>query len=95
MPVRPPFIQKQQLLNSLVAYYRSTNQTLPPEVFNGEHDGAFKLGGVWIELIDLFMAVFRLGGLIKVGSERSPVPLGRQLMVSVDADIPSANGQPG
>ena len=68
MPVRPPFPQKQQLLNSLIGFYKSTNQQLPPEVFNGgEHDGAFKLGDVWIEITDLFLAVYRLGGLIKVG----------------------------
>lgn len=71
MPMRQQMIQKQQLLNSLIAFFKSTNQPLPPEVFNGEHDGAFKLGGVWMELTDLFLAVFRLGGLIKVGERVS------------------------
>lgn len=66
-PVRPPQVQKQQLLNSMVAFFKTTNQALPPEVFNnGEREGAFKLGGAWIELAEMFFAVFRLGGMMKV-----------------------------
>lgn len=69
--IRQPMLQKQQLLNSIVAFYRQTNQPLPTEVFNGERDGAFKLGGNWVELTEMFVMVFRLGGMTKVSSDAS------------------------
>lgn len=62
MPVRP-MLQKQQLLNSLVQYYKTVNQPMPTELVNG----SFKLGETWIELTELFFAIFRQGGLMKVG----------------------------
>lgn len=66
MGIRPGNPQKQQLLHSLIAFYKSIRQPMPTEVFNGERDGSFKLGDQWIELTDLFFAIFRLGGMIKV-----------------------------
>ncbi|EKD02356.1 hypothetical protein A1Q2_03360 [Trichosporon asahii var. asahii CBS 8904] len=65
MGIRPGNPQKQQLLHSLIAFYKSIRQPMPTEVFNGERDGSFKLGDQWIELTDLFFAIFRLGGMIK------------------------------
>lgn len=51
----------------MIAFFKTTNQPLPPEVFNnGEREGAFKLGDGWIELAEMFFAVFRLGGMMKV-----------------------------
>ncbi|WOO77081.1 uncharacterized protein LOC62_01G000677 [Vanrija pseudolonga] len=61
MPVRP-MLQKQQLLNSLVQYYKTVNQPMPTELVNG----SFKLGETWIELTELFFAIFRQGGLMKI-----------------------------
>lgn len=61
--------QKQQLLHSLIAFYKSIRQPMPTEVFNGERDGSFKLGDQWVELTDLFFAVFRLGGMLKVRTD--------------------------
>jgi hypothetical protein len=66
MPPHPQALQKPALLGALANFYKTTNQSLPAEVFNGENDGSFKLGDVWIDVAELFVAVFRLGGLIKV-----------------------------
>lgn len=80
-------IQKQQLLNSIMAFYKTVNQPLPTEVFNGERDGAFKLGGNWIELTDMFIMVFRLGGMMKV---REREGRGRKEDKRQLADLPSS-----
>lgn len=67
IPGRQPTIQRQQLLNSVLAFYKSTNQNPPAEVFNnGAVPGTFKVGDSWIDFADLFFAVFRLGGMVKV-----------------------------
>jgi hypothetical protein len=35
-------------------------------VFNGERDGAVKVAGVWIDLVDLFMSIMRAQGVVHV-----------------------------
>jgi len=39
---------------------------VPPEIVNGERDGAIRMGDVWVEIVELFMSVLRVGGLEKV-----------------------------
>ncbi|KAL7421688.1 hypothetical protein Q5752_003457 [Cryptotrichosporon argae] len=63
--MRPMIPNKQQFLQSLTHMYKMANQPPPAEVFNGEVEGAFKLGGVWIDLLDLFISASRAGGLFK------------------------------
>ncbi|ORY34098.1 hypothetical protein BCR39DRAFT_463099 [Naematelia encephala] len=62
-PARPPPVdQRKQFLISLSNYHRISNSAPPPQVFNGERDGSVKVAGVWVDLVDLFMAVMRTGG---------------------------------
>lgn len=58
--------QRRQFLQTLVSYLNSANVPLPPEVFNGERDGSIKVAGVWVELVELFMLVMRVGGIAVV-----------------------------
>lgn len=54
----------------MIAFYKQTNQPLPPEVFYSEREGSFKLGDGWIELTELFFNIFRMGGMLKVNKRR-------------------------
>ena len=58
--------QRRQFLGSLVSYHKQRNLKVPPEILNGERDGAIKMGDTWVEVVELFMAVLRVGGLEKV-----------------------------
>ncbi|KAL1413505.1 hypothetical protein Q8F55_001279 [Vanrija albida] len=87
MPVRP-MLQKQQLLNSLVQYYKTVNQPMPTELVNG----SFKLGETWIELTELFFAIFRQGGLMKIIRDHpgnpSESPVWQQLLAAKGVPSP-------
>lgn len=76
-PIRPPLTaaprpmhnlvdQRRQFLGSLVSYHKQRNLKVPPEILNGERDGAIKMGDTWVEVVELFMAVLRVGGMEKV-----------------------------
>jgi hypothetical protein len=58
--------QRRQFLTSLISYNKQRNLKVPPEIFNGERDGAIKMGDTWVEVVELFMSVLRVGGLEKV-----------------------------
>lgn len=79
-PARPPnpqasraaiANQRQQFVQSLANYYRSNGIPPPQEVFNGERDGAIKVLGVWVDLVDLFMTVMRSQGVLNVSPNQS------------------------
>lgn len=61
--------QRRQFLGSLLSFHRQRNIEVPSAIFNGERDGAIKMGDIWIEVVELFMAVLRVGGL-KAVSQR-------------------------
>lgn len=76
-PIRPPMSvpprpmhnlvdQRRQFLQSLVSYHKQRNLKVPQEILNGERDGAIRMGDTWVEVVELFMAVLRVGGLEKV-----------------------------
>ena len=75
-PVRPPLNaprpphnlvdQRRQFLTSLISFNKQRNLKIPPEIVNGERDGAIKMGDTWVEVVELFMAVLRVGGMDKV-----------------------------
>jgi len=58
--------QRRQFLSSLISYHKQRNLKVPPEIVNGERDGAIKMGDIWVEIVELFMSVLRVGGLEKV-----------------------------
>ena len=58
--------QRRQFLSSLISYHKQRNLKVPPEIVNGERDGAIRMGDVWVEIVELFMSVLRVGGLEKV-----------------------------
>ena len=74
-PVRPQSVadQRRHFVNSLHAYYKNNNLTVPPDIFNGERDGAIKIGGVWLDLVDLFLTVMKVQGIVNVSVERQDV----------------------
>jgi len=58
---------------------------VPTAIFNGERDGAIKMGDIWVEVVELFMSVLRVGGLKVVSTSCSPV--GHPLMTGIDVQI--------
>lgn len=58
--------QRRQFLSSLISYHKQRNLKVPPEIVNGERDGAIRMGDIWVEIVELFMSVLRVGGLEKV-----------------------------
>jgi hypothetical protein len=58
--------QRKQFLHSLTTYHKQNNIPLHPDVFNGEQDGAVKMGDYWVELVEVFMTVMRSGGISNV-----------------------------
>jgi hypothetical protein len=67
--------QRRQFLGSLVSFHRQRNLEVPSAIFNGERDGAIKMGDIWIEVVELFMSVLRVGGLKAVSRKSVPVTL--------------------
>lgn len=58
--------QRRQFLQSLVNWHKTNNIPPPPEIFNTERTGAIKMGETWVEAVDLFLTVLRLGGIDRV-----------------------------
>jgi hypothetical protein len=56
-----------------VSYHKQRNLRVPQEIFNGERDGAIKMGETWVEVVELFMSVLRVGGLKVVSFSTSYV----------------------
>jgi uncharacterized protein (UPF0248 family) len=92
--------QRRQFLTSLISYHKQRNLKVPPEIVNGERDGAIKMGDIWVEIVELFMSVLRVGGLEKVcpvhrivadGRYQSSVPnhhSGKVSYAHVESQIP-------
>lgn len=83
-PIRPPGVlppgarqplalaeQRRQFLQSLVNWHKSNNIPPPPEIFNSERTGAIKMGDVWVEVVELFLTVLRIGGIDRVSHNAS------------------------
>lgn len=60
--------QRKQFLHTLVGMHKQNNTAPPRAIFNGERDGSFKIGDVWLDAMELFMAVLKTGGVSKVAS---------------------------
>ena len=87
-PIRPPGAlppgarqplalgeQRRQFLQSLVNWHKTHNITPPAEIFNSERSGSIKMGETWVEVVELFLTVLRMGGIDKVNSTiRDPKP---------------------
>ncbi|WWD17349.1 hypothetical protein CI109_101790 [Kwoniella shandongensis] len=81
--VRPPptpLQQRQQFVASLAAFHRQTNQPLPPEIFNGERDGSFRVGDAWMDVVDLLMTVVKSGGIMNAMQQPPDSPLWKGLL---------------
>lgn len=63
--------QRRQFLQSLVSWHKTHNIPPPQEIFNNERSGAIKMGDTWVEVVELFLTVLRMGGIDRV----SPLPL--------------------
>ena len=59
--------QRRQFINSFAGFLKQFDLPMPREIFNGERDGAVKLGDSWLEMVDLFMMVMRNQGIANVG----------------------------
>jgi hypothetical protein len=77
--------QRRQFLGSLMSYHRQRNLPVPTAIFNGERDGAIKMGDIWVEVVELFMSVLRVGGLKVVSTSCQPV--GHPLITGIDVQI--------
>jgi len=53
-------------MNTFNAFHKQYNLPSPREIYNGERDGALKVGDKWLELLDLFMFVMRNQGITNV-----------------------------
>ncbi len=58
--------QRRQFMNTFNAFHKQYNLPSPREIYNGERDGALKVGDKWLELLDLFMFVMRNQGITNV-----------------------------
>lgn len=58
--------QRRQFLQSLQNWHKTHNLTPPPEIFNSERSGAIKMGDTWVEVVELFLTVLRIGGIDRV-----------------------------
>lgn len=65
--------QRRQFLQSLVNWHKTHNIPPPPEIFNSERSGAIKMGDTWVEVVELFLTVLRMGGIDRVSSSSGNV----------------------
>lgn len=65
--------QRRQFLQSLVNWHKTHNIPPPPEIFNSERSGAIKMGDTWVEVVELFLTVLRMGGIDRVSLHRGDI----------------------
>ena len=86
--------QRKQFLHTLVGMHKQ-NGTVPPRaIFNGERDGSFKVGDVWLDAMELFMAVLKTGGVSKVASLPPDSPFWTTFLTAKNIPNPLATPLP-
>ncbi|EIW70704.1 hypothetical protein TREMEDRAFT_61215 [Tremella mesenterica DSM 1558] len=92
-PNRPgPADQRRQFLSSLAGYHKQMNLPLPTPIFNGEREGALKLGDVWLDVMEFFMAILRSGGITNISKMPPEGPFWQTLLTA--KNIPNPLPQP-